>query len=891
MTEWREELSAVGNEAYAPLVEALLDGGWETSGDGFWFRARPVGNRLPHQGWKLHVSAEPGAAPAVLAACVPVLREHRVAFKCAEDLAVLLQLLSTRYAASGTGKFLTVYPADPEQCAAVAESLADATAGLAGPPVLSDALWRDGSPVYHRYGAFTTADRLTEDGTLVPVLLRPDGTAEPDVRDRFAPPGWAPALPRRADTAAARHAPLVADRYRVRAVLRRSARGGVFLGTDTRTGREVVIKHVRAHIGATPEGTDARDVLRHEARVLDALAGTGVVPAVLALVETGTAAFLVQERLAGVTLAEFVDTTWRPGESVGARIWQLAGSLADAVAAVHAAGWVLGDLSPGNVIVGPDGRCRLIDLELAARPGDRVLRDHTAGYAAPEQYLAPLRGATPGQAADAHALGGLWFLLAAGRDPLAPHGSRSTADLLGAELAVLDDRHGFAGTVALLVRGLLSEDPARRPTARTAAAGLAAAVREHHPDGGARTPDDGARTTAPERVTGAAVLADGIDELTRLVLWFGEKRLKLQPAWRRRRDGLGTDFGAGGPLLVLARAARAQYGTDQRELRDAVRLLAGEVERAPSPESLRPGPRPGLASGEAGRLWALWEAAEALGDEALKAGTVRRAAVLAAAAQPLVNGADSTLRLSLGHGIAGLGMLQLRLYLATREPGPAEAASACAQALVAALDASPVPPTGGLAAGAAGIAWFLLAAGRFLDHGPAARRAEREVARICDRVAAQPVSAVRQLAHHDGLTGEGRLLVAAVRCGLDTLAAVQRLVGAVPHWCSPARTGLARGLSGWAEFLLDAAELDGTGRTVPAALDPVFDSIAARANPRHGRLLLPDDSGRHVNHSLADGTAGPLWVGLRLRTGGPGLWDPRPVPVRPEGSSSGRGRR
>ncbi|MEV7021969.1 hypothetical protein [Kitasatospora sp. NPDC093558] len=885
MTEWREELSATGNEAYAPLVATLLGGAdWETSGDGFWFHARPVGHRLPQQGWKLHVSAEPGAATAVLAACLPVLREHRVAFKCAEDLAVLLHLVSARYEASGTGKFLTVYPADAGQCATLGDLLAEATAGLAGPPVLSDALWRDGSPVYHRYGAFTTADRLTEDGALVPVLLRPDGTAEPDVRDRFAPPGWAPALPGRAVAAAAGRAPLIADRYRVRAVLRRSARGGVFLGHDTETGHEVVIKHVRAHIGATPDGADARDVLRHEAAALGALAGTGVVPAVLALVETGTSAFLVQERLAGVTLADCVDTTWRPGESVGPRVRQVAGSLAEAVAAVHAAGWVLCDLSPGNVIVGPDGRCRLIDLELAARPGDRVVRDHTAGYAAPEQYLAPLFGTAPGPAADAHALGGLWFLLAAGRDPLVPPGSRSTADLLGAELAASDDRYGFAAAVAPLVRDLLSEDPARRPTARAAAARLAAAASVRHPHDRARTPE-------PKRATREVVFADGIDELTRLVLWFGDRRLKLRPAWRRRRDGLGTDFGAAGPLLVLARAARAQAGSDQEELREAVRLLAGELERSPSPDSLRPGPRPGLASGESGRLWALWEAAEALGDEELKARTARGAADLAAAAWPLVTEADSALRCSLGHGIAGLGTLQLRLHLATGEPGPAEAAVACAEALVAVLDSAAVPMAAGLSSGRAGVAWFLLAVGRFLGHAPAARWAERLVAEIRDRVAGHAVGGVGQLAHHDGLAGEGRLLVAAAQCGLDTRATVRQLARVLPRWHSPARTGLARGLSGWAEFLLDAAELDGTALVDPPAVDTVFEAIAARANRRHGRFLLPDDSGRHVNHSLADGSAGPLWAGLRLRNGGPGLWDPRPVPVRPVGSPPGRGRR
>ncbi|MFM9448270.1 protein kinase domain-containing protein [Streptomyces acidiscabies] len=918
VTEWRETLTDDANTLFTSVVTPLLGPGWETRSDGFWLHARTTAGRLPAQGWKLHVSAVPHTAGAVLAACVPVLRAHGVAFKCAEDTAVLLHLLSSRYGADGTGKFLTVYPPDADTCAGLADLLAEATTGLAGPLVPSDARWLPDAPVHYRYGPFTTENRLTDDGRSVPVLLRPDGTAEPDVRDRFAPPSWAPALPRPPLPRPARSArpPLLADRYRVRSVLRRSARGGVFTGEDTVTGRPVVVKHARAHVGTTPAGLDARDVLRHEARVLRELSGTGVVPALLDVVETGHASYLVETQVTGAPLNRFVAEGWRPGRTVGDQVWRVATSLAHAVATVHATGWTLCDLSPGNVIVGADGRCTLVDLELAARPGDLVPRDSTPGYTAPEQTYASLVDRAPGAAADCHALGCLLFLLAAGRDPLHLNGTWSAGRQLAGQLADLTDRHGFAAAVAPLVAALLCEDPGYRPSAAQTEAHLthlSKATRGTHEGrhrlgspGGAAVSDGcvwevavPAAPTAPDQSTPAvhqawplpgfgavkprqpqprplpatphkapglrAVLADGIGELVEHIHRHGPAALRLDAPWRSPRDRLGVDFGLSGPLLLLARALSvpsARTGTDAGRLRDAVRQLAEHAEGRRGPDSLAPGPRLGLATGEAGRIWALWDAAEALGDDALRDRLLVRAAELTPAV-PAPPGAGP-LRLSLGHGIAGLGTLHLRLHLATGSPRLRRSALACADALLTASGtAAP-----GLMEGTAGTTWFLLALGHTLDHAPAVVRAERAVRECAGRVLAETVVSGARLGHHNGLAGEGRLLAAAARLGIPTEDALERLEDAFDGWHSTAPTGLARGISGWAEFLLDRGH-PAAGRTLSA--------LVARANVRHGRITVPDDSGAYAGHALADGGGGPLWVLLRAVAGGPGLWDPRPV--------------
>ncbi|MFD0572790.1 hypothetical protein ACFQ0T_30610 [Kitasatospora gansuensis] len=125
------------------------------------------------------------------------------------------------------------------------------------------------------------------------------------------------------------------------------------------------------------------------------------------------------------------------------------------MAEVHARGLVLRDLSPGNVMVRPDGSLRLVDLELAAAVGATVGTAGTPGYRAPEQEPAVCQA---GFGADLYALGGLFFLLATGHDPLLPPGEGSLEQWLAAA-----GREGeTARRLAPLVLGLRSMDPALR---------------------------------------------------------------------------------------------------------------------------------------------------------------------------------------------------------------------------------------------------------------------------------------------------------------------------------------------------------------------------------------------------------------------------------------------
>ncbi len=117
------------------------------------------------------------------------------------------------------------------------------------------------------------------------------------------------------------------------------------------------------------------------------------------------------------------------------RLIELLGRLADAVTAIHAAGFVHRDLKPANVVVRPDGGPVIVDFGAAAAIGDAVSTPEsevTDGYAAPEQYLTD---AAEGPWTDVYALGAIGYQALCGHAPVpAPARLRGEAMPLAMDL-------------------------------------------------------------------------------------------------------------------------------------------------------------------------------------------------------------------------------------------------------------------------------------------------------------------------------------------------------------------------------------------------------------------------------------------------------------------------
>lgn len=183
--------------------------------------------------------------------------------------------------------------------------------------------------------------------------------------------------------------PVMLGRY---VVLQRIGRGGsgvVYSGFDPELRRSVAIKMLRADDG----GTSIRGMLQ-EAQAIARLSHPNVVTAYdVGEISPGhpqfrPGVFIVMEYVEGETLGAWAQReprSWR-------EIVETIVSVGRGLHAAHAAGLVHRDVKPGNVLVGTDGRPRLLDFGLACAPSEAAVDPSDVGLGtpatmAPEQHL------------------------------------------------------------------------------------------------------------------------------------------------------------------------------------------------------------------------------------------------------------------------------------------------------------------------------------------------------------------------------------------------------------------------------------------------------------------------------------------------------------------------
>jgi serine/threonine protein kinase len=261
----------------------------------------------------------------------------------------------------------------------------------------------------------------------------------------------------------------IGGRFAVRSAIKHSYRGGIFRATDLDTGAEVVLRQARPHAMSPLTGQDARDLLRHEARILERLGPLGLAPRKVAVVAAEEQLFLAREMVPGVTVTAWArDRAASQWRGRGAPLDQASGlirQIVALVAAVHDQGLVHRDLKPANLMVTPEGQVRLIDLETLVETGARVIQLGTAGYCAPEQETAQGFGPAPGQSADLFSLGVTIMYLASGIEPPViadqPGGRPAERRLRALVNLAARDMPALA-RLAPLIRGLTREAPEDR---------------------------------------------------------------------------------------------------------------------------------------------------------------------------------------------------------------------------------------------------------------------------------------------------------------------------------------------------------------------------------------------------------------------------------------------
>jgi WD40 repeat protein len=269
---------------------------------------------------------------------------------------------------------------------------------------------------------------------------------------------------RDADQADPRLAPgTMVGGFRVMRLLGEGGAGEVYLARDVTLGRKVALKVLRR----------AGDAFLAEAQVTARFSHPHIVT-VHGVGEHDGRPYLALEHVEGETLRARMDAD-RPGLKESLRI---ALAIAGAVREAHAHGVLHRDLKPENVLLGKDGRPRVVDFGLAQTGGadDGAARglEGTPAYMAPEQW----RGERCTPATDVWALGVILHELVHGRRPVVASGVAALARAVTAPgpLPELPPPPGVPDAALALLRRCLDKDPAGRPHAREVAGVLELAL-------------------------------------------------------------------------------------------------------------------------------------------------------------------------------------------------------------------------------------------------------------------------------------------------------------------------------------------------------------------------------------------------------------------------------
>jgi len=204
-------------------------------------------------------------------------------------------------------------------------------------------------------------------------------------------------------------------RFRVISELGRGAMGVVYRAEDETLGRVVAVKT----ISLTGSSQQERDI--HEARFLQEARAAAALshPAIITVYEMGRegdSAFIAMELLEGRELRELIrDAALAPADSL-----RILADVADGLGFAHEKGVVHRDVKPGNIMVLPDGRVKIMDFGIA-RHREPMVKTQTGVLLGSPQYMAPeqIVGRPFDHRADLFALGLVLYEILTGVKPFA----------------------------------------------------------------------------------------------------------------------------------------------------------------------------------------------------------------------------------------------------------------------------------------------------------------------------------------------------------------------------------------------------------------------------------------------------------------------------------------
>jgi serine/threonine-protein kinase len=219
---------------------------------------------------------------------------------------------------------------------------------------------------------------------------------------------------------------VIADTYKIEALLGRGGMGAVFLASHLRlAGKRVAIKILHTEI----EGTDVIARFKREAEIAAKLNHPNIVGVVDYNVAPDGTPYLVLDYLEGETLAECIARGPVPLDQVVSIVRQIGSALA----AAHRAGIVHRDLKPQNIFLVPtevDGRiveiAKVLDFGISKIRGSQTVKTQDSALLGTPQYMAPEQAtgqhASVDERTDVFALGAIVYEMLSG-EPAFPGAS------------------------------------------------------------------------------------------------------------------------------------------------------------------------------------------------------------------------------------------------------------------------------------------------------------------------------------------------------------------------------------------------------------------------------------------------------------------------------------
>jgi serine/threonine protein kinase len=254
--------------------------------------------------------------------------------------------------------------------------------------------------------------------------------------------------------------PTTLDHFRIVRFLGQGGMGAVYLAEDTRLGRDVALKTMRADLAAKPS---AKERFLREARLAAALEHDHIVP-IYHVGEADGIPYLAMPFLKGQSLDELLKTRKTLSNE---QVIRLGIQVAQGLAAAHERGLIHRDIKPANLWVEPKGRIKILDFGLARADNDDIGLTQSGIILGTPSYMAPeqARGLKVDGRADLYSLGVVLYRSATGQLPIKGVDSMSMLMALATETPHLACEANPAVSPALsaLIMRLLAKDPDQRP--------------------------------------------------------------------------------------------------------------------------------------------------------------------------------------------------------------------------------------------------------------------------------------------------------------------------------------------------------------------------------------------------------------------------------------------